>query len=179
MPRTFSWKTKKKVSKHRRSAFHARKTLHNFQFTVLRQMRGLFWSYASSSVKRKLLAFDGYNVRSSDIACCDKWESLFSNVRLLFSKTQYCSDTTSNIKYSDLLRILYQNFGQFWININGYILRKPVFRRKMRISKQSHSAEKCKNGDPLGFLKLQFVAKYKKMKRGDIKNFQKNSAEFF
>ena len=32
----------------------------------------------------------------------------------------------------------------------------------MRDLKQSHSAEKVKKGDPLGFLKLQFVAKYQK-----------------
>ena len=30
----------------------------------------------------------------------------------------------------------------------------------MRILKQSRSSEKCKRGDPLGFLKIQFDAKY-------------------
>ena len=30
----------------------------------------------------------GYNVKSSDIACWDKWESTFPNPRLLISKTQ-------------------------------------------------------------------------------------------
>ena len=35
-------------------------------------------------------------------------------------------------------------------------------KRKMRILKQSHSAEKVERGDPLGFLKLQFAAKYQK-----------------
>ena len=35
-------------------------------------------------------------------------------------------------------------------------------KRKMRFLKQSHSAEKLERGDPLGFLKLQFAAKYKK-----------------
>ena len=34
----------------------------------------------------------------------------------------------------------------------------------MRSFKQSHSAEKCKRGDPLAFLKLEFVAKYQKIK---------------
>ena len=37
----------------------------------------------------------------------------------------------------------------------------------MRILKQSHSAEKLERGDPLGFLKLQFAAKYQKTGRGD------------
>ena len=32
----------------------------------------------------------------------------------------------------------------------------------MRFLKQSHSAEKLERGDPLGFLKLQFAAKYQK-----------------
>ena len=32
----------------------------------------------------------------------------------------------------------------------------------MRILKQSHSAEKAGRGDPLGFLKLQFAAKFQK-----------------
>ena len=35
-------------------------------------------------------------------------------------------------------------------------------KRKMRILKQSHSDEKLERGDPLGFLKLQFAAKYQK-----------------
>ena len=38
-------------------------------------------------------------------------------------------------------------------------------KRKMRILKQSHSAEKLKRGDPLGLLKLQFVAKHRKIGR--------------
>ena len=37
----------------------------------------------------------------------------------------------------------------------------------MRNLKQSHSAEKLRRGDPLGFLKLQFAANYqKKLERG-------------
>ena len=35
-------------------------------------------------------------------------------------------------------------------------------KTKMRILKQSHSAEKLESGDPLDFLKLQFAAKYQK-----------------
>ena len=40
------------------------------------------------------------------------------------------------------------------------ILRKPNFGQKMRILKQSPSAKKIKRSDPLGILKLQFVAKH-------------------
>ena len=36
----------------------------------------------------------------------------------------------------------------------------------MRFLKQSHSAEKLERGDPLGFLKLQFAAKYQKNLKG-------------
>ena len=35
-------------------------------------------------------------------------------------------------------------------------------KRKMRFLKRFHSAEKLERGDPLGFLKLQFGAKYQK-----------------
>ena len=35
-------------------------------------------------------------------------------------------------------------------------------KRRMRILKQSHSAEKLERGDLLGFLKLQFAAKHQK-----------------
>ena len=37
----------------------------------------------------------------------------------------------------------------------------------MRILKQSHSTEKVERGDLLGFLKLQFAAKYQKNLKGD------------
>ena len=44
---------------------------------------------------------------------------------------------------------------------------------------QSHSAEKLERGDPLGFSKLQFAVKYRKIRRGDPldtkKNFEKKS----
>ena len=44
----------------------------------------------------------------------------------------------------------------------------------------SHSAEKCKRGDPLGFINIYLVAKYqKKTRKGDsfetLKNFRKKS----
>ena len=44
----------------------------------------------------------------------------------------------------------------------------------------SHSAEKWKRGDPLGFITIYFVAKYQKTRKGDsfetLKNFQKKVA---
>ena len=42
-----------------------------------------------------------------------------------------------------------------------------------------HSAEKCKRGDPLGFINIYSVAKYQKTRKGDsfdtLKNFRKKS----
>ena len=52
-------------------------------------------------------------------------------------------------------------------------------QKKLRISfsrKMSHSAEKCKKGDPLGFINIHSVAKYQKTRRGlfgDTKKFSK------
>ena len=40
----------------------------------------------------------------------------------------------------------------------------------------SHSAEKCKRGDPLGFINIYSVAKYQKTRKGDsFKTLKKNS----
>ena len=43
----------------------------------------------------------------------------------------------------------------------------------------SHSAEKCKRGDPLGFINIYSVEKYQKTRKGDsfetLKNFRKKS----
>ena len=43
----------------------------------------------------------------------------------------------------------------------------------------SHSAEKCKRGDPLGFINIYSVAKYQKTRKWDsfetLKNFRKTS----
>ena len=43
----------------------------------------------------------------------------------------------------------------------------------------SHSAKKCKRGDPLGFINIYSVAKYQKTRKGDsfetLKNFRKKS----
>ena len=42
----------------------------------------------------------------------------------------------------------------------------------------SHSSEKCKRGDPLGFIKIYSFAKYQKTRKGDsfetLKNFRKS-----
>ena len=45
----------------------------------------------------------------------------------------------------------------------------------MRILKQSRSSEKCKRGDPLGFLKIQFDAKYQNKIEGGNFEGKKNS----
>ena len=37
----------------------------------------------------------------------------------------------------------------------------------------SHSAEKCKRGDPLGFINVYSVAKYQKTRKGDSETFKK------
>ena len=47
-------------------------------------------------------------------------------------------------------------------------------QRKMKILKQSHSAGKLEKVDPLGFLKLQFAAKYQKKLEGETLWRQKN-----
>ena len=43
----------------------------------------------------------------------------------------------------------------------------------------SHSAEKCKRRDPLGFINIYSVTKYQETRKGDsfetLKNFQKKS----
>ena len=45
----------------------------------------------------------------------------------------------------------------------------------------SHSAEKCKRGDPLGFINIYSVAKYQKTRKGDsfdtLKKFLKKVAQ--
>ena len=54
--------------------------------------------------------------------------------------------------------------------------KKSKKKRKVRILKQSHSAEILKRGDPLGFLALQFAAKYQKTWWGTLwrqKKFEK------
>ena len=48
----------------------------------------------------------------------------------------------------------------------GDILKKVQEKRKMRFLKQSYSAKKLERGDPLGFMKLQFAAKYQKNLKG-------------
>ena len=51
-------------------------------------------------------------------------------------------------------------------------------KRKMRILKQSHSAEKLERGDIFGLLKLQFAAKHQNTWRGTLwrqKKIEKSS----
>ena len=60
------------------------------------------------------------------------------------------------------------------------MLSKPNFKTKNIYFEKSHNAENCKKGDPFGFLKIQFVAKYQKLK-GDpletFKNFRKKVSQ--
>ena len=53
------------------------------------------------------------------------------------------------------------------------------FWKKFFFQKKSHSAEKCKRGDPSGFINKHSVAKHQKTQRGDLlgklKNFRKKS----
>ena len=65
--------------------------------------------------------------------------------------------------------------------------RKRLFLKKnlkflvFFFQKMSHSAEKCKRGDPLGFINIYSVAKYQKTRKGDsfetLKNFRKKVAQ--
>ena len=50
--------------------------------------------------------------------------------------------------------------------------RKKI--QKLRILKQSHSAEKLERGDPLAFLKFQFAAKHQKNLKGGPFGDKKN-----
>ena len=43
--------------------------------------------------------------------------------------------------------------------------------KKIFFQKKSHSAEKCKRGDPSGFINKHSVAKYRKTQRGDPSGF--------
>ena len=63
-------------------------------------------------------------------------------------------------------------------------MRKRLFLKNLKFlifffQKMSHSAEKCKRGDPLGFINIYSVAKYQKTRKGDsfetLKNFRKKS----
>ena len=90
-------------------------------------------------------------------------EPLVFEPRLLLSKTQFTSDIMSKI------RIL---FKKIWVDIcwENRISDERILK--------SHSAKKCKMGNPLGFLKLQFFLQNIKKNWmglfGDIKNFRKN-----
>ena len=57
--------------------------------------------------------------------------------------------------------------------------KKLEFFEFLFFQKMSHSAKKCKRGDPLGFINIYSVAKYQKTRKGDsfdtLKNFEKKS----
>ena len=63
----------------------------------------------------------------------------------------------------------------------GLFLKKNVKFLIFFFQKMSHSAEKCKRGDPLGFINIYSVAKYRKTRKGDsfetLKNFRKKVAQ--
>ena len=50
---------------------------------------------------------------------------------------------------------------------NIFFGKKLAIFEKFFLSKKSHSAEKCKRGDPLGFINIHSVAKYEKNSKGD------------
>ena len=60
-----------------------------------------------------------------------------------------------------------------------FFLKKNLNFLIFFFQKLSHSAEKCKRVDPLGFINIYSVAKYQKTRKGDsfetLKNFRKNS----
>ena len=65
-----------------------------------------------------------------------------------------------------------QFVAKYQKNLKGDPLetKKIEKKRKMRILRQSHSAEILERGDPLGFLVLQVAAKYQKnLKRDPLK----------
>ena len=45
---------------------------------------------------------------------------------------------------------------------------KINLKRFLNSVTQSHSAEKCKSGDPLGFFDIHYVVKYRNKRRGDL-----------
>ena len=121
------------TSKHQKDA---RKTLQKFGYSVLKQIRALLESYGSSSVKRKVLLMQPQKFERSDIACWDKWDRLFPNIRFLLSKMQYSSDITLKIRrFSTIFWNLHlQNLDRIEKKLFGrYILKKPNIRQKKRI----------------------------------------------
>ena len=61
----------------------------------------------------------------------------------------------------------------------GAISKAQKAQKTFFFQKMSHSAEKCKMGDPLGFINIYSVAKYRKTRKGDsfetLKIFRKKS----
>ena len=62
-----------------------------------------------------------------------------------------------------------------------FFLKKKLEIFDFFFQKMSHSAEKCKRGDPLGFINIYSVAKYQKTRKGEsfetLKNFRKKVAQ--
>ena len=109
------------MSKHLKGAFKDKKTLEKFGYSVLGYMGALIWNmdiFRRTKFTLDITSYFGYS-------------AMFSNLRLLFSGTQLTSDITSKI-----LIVLKKNIG-------GIILKKPKFRRKVRILKQSYNDGKC------------------------------------
>ena len=62
-----------------------------------------------------------------------------------------------------------------------FFLKKNLKFLNFFFQKMSHSAEKCKKVDPLGFINIYSLAKYQKTRKGDsfetLKNFRKQVAQ--
>ena len=97
--------------------------------------------------------------------------SLCSHVFLMKKSTASCFE--SQTRRERLKSALYLRLKK----------RKRLFSKKNLkflisfFQKMSHSAKKCKRGDPLGFINIYSVAKYQKTRKGDsfetLKNFRK------
>ena len=72
----------------------------------------------------------GKRFTSSNIACWNKWVRLFSNLRLLLSKTQYSSDIAQYSRNSTA-SIVERNLRPIVLKkVIGYIMKKPNLRQK-------------------------------------------------
>ena len=67
-------------------------------------------------IKRNLLR---KNVKCSNTVCWDEWDRLFSNLRLLLSKTQYSSDRCHKFGYSAILKMRRLKIGSLIIEQTG------------------------------------------------------------
>ena len=102
--------------------------------------------------------------------------ALFSNPRLLFSKTQYTSDITSkNRKYAIFSNLHSESFEKkyWWLYIE-----KTYYQTEHDNFEQPHSAEQCKKRDPLGIFNIHSVAKYQEIGGGSLKTSKKSEKSF-